>query len=105
MTNAEAILSVFGVDEELTNTEVCKRTGFGITLVATYTARLREKGSLEYVDGRHRPVVHRLAGAALARARMLASAAAAMPDRPAESIIGHALRTQPRSVFDLGRYA
>lgn len=105
MTNAETILAAFGAEEALTNAQICERTGFNLCTVATYTARMREDGRLEYVVGRHRPVVHRLAGAALERARMLASAAAAAPDRPLESIVGHALRTQARSVFELGRFA
>jgi len=105
VTNAETILAAFAVDEEVTNTEICRRTGLSITMVATYTARMRADGRLEYVDAGARPVAHRLAGAALARAQMLASAAAAMPDRPAESIVGHAMRTQAPSVFHLGRFA
>ncbi|OUM00561.1 winged helix-turn-helix domain-containing protein [Variovorax sp. JS1663] len=102
MSIADTILNVFGADEELTNRELCARTGYGITVVATYTARLRERGLLEYVGDGCRPVVHRLAGAARIRAEMLASAAQAAPDTADGSILGNAKR-QPASVFDLGR--
>ncbi|NDZ11507.1 hypothetical protein C7T35_01320 [Variovorax sp. WS11] len=102
MSIADTILKVFGVDEELTNRQLCDRTGYCITVIATYTARLREREQLEYVYGGQKPVVHRLAGAARTRAEMLASAAEAMPFAADGSIVGNALRT-PRSVFDLGR--
>ncbi|MEJ7685648.1 MAG: hypothetical protein WKG52_00865 [Variovorax sp.] len=105
MSIGDTILSIFGVDEELTNRVVCDRTGYGITVIATYTARLRESGRLEYVDGRQRPIVHRLAGATRTRAEMLACAAPSAPDAGDGSIVGHARLTQARSVFDLGRFA
>lgn len=105
MSIGDSILNVFGVDEELTNRQLCDRTGYGITVIATYTARLRDSGRLEYVDGRQKPIVHRLAGAARTRAEMLASAAQAAPDAADGSIVAHARLTQPASVFDLGRFA
>jgi hypothetical protein len=101
----DAILNVFGVDEELTNRQLCDRTGYGITVIATYTARLRVSGRLEYVDGRQKPIVHRLAGAARTRAEMLASAAQGAPDAADGSIVAHALRTQAPSVFHLARFS
>lgn len=104
MSIADTILGVFGAEEELTNRALCERTGYCITVVATYTARLRERGQLEYVQCCQRPVTHRLAGAARTRAEMLARAAEFAPNAGDGSILGNAKR-QPVSVFDLGRTA
>ena len=104
MSIADTILGVFGADEELTNRALCDRTGYCITVVATYTARLRERGHLEYVACSQRPVSHRLSGAARTRAEMLARAAVLAPSSGDGSILGNAKRT-PVSVFDLGRCA
>ena len=103
MSIADTILGAFGVDEEVTNEQLCERTGYDVFRVCTYMDRLRERGLVERVDGT-RPIAHRLAGAALTRAEMLANAAELAPNASEGSILGNAKR-QPNSVFELGRCA
>lgn len=103
MTIADAILSAFSADEEVTNEQLCERTGYDVFRVCTYMGRLRERGLVARVDGK-KPIAHRLAGAARTRAEMLANAAELAPHVSEGSILGSALRT-PTSVFELGRFA
>lgn len=105
MTIADTILSAIGADEEVTNDQICQRTGYDLFRVCTYMSRLREQGMVEHVDAKRRPIRHRLAGAAKLRAEGLAVLLAGAPVDPAETIVGHARRTQPPSVFHLGNFA
>lgn len=105
MTYGESIMAAFTAGEILTNEEIGDRTGFGSQIVATYTKRLRDSGLLERATNVHRPMRHRLAGAARARAEMIAAASVLKMPEHSESIVGRARRTQPVSVFELGRFA
>lgn len=101
MTIADSILGAFGAEEEVTNAQICERTGFDLVRVCTYMGRLREMGHVEHVDGRHRPVKHRLAGAAKLRAQGRAVLLASTSGEQGETIVDHAKRSQPfiASVF------
>ena len=101
MTIGGSILGAFGADEQVTNAQICERTGYDIVRVCTYLGRLRALGHVERVDAQARPVKHQLAGAAKLRAQGLAVLLANTPEERAETIVGHAKRTQPfiASVF------
>ena len=105
MTIAEVILKTFGADEQLTNEEICDRTGYDAVRVCTYMGRLRARGLVEHVDAGRRPVKHRLAGAARTRALINVTARVPAGASPDGSIVGNALRTQATSIFNLGRFA
>lgn len=104
MTTSETILATFGADDVLTYAEMAQRSGLSLEIVLKYSTRLRDYGWLERVSS-EKPVTHRLAGARRIRAQMAEAAAAGIELVDIGSIVGHACRTQPRSVFDLGRFA
>lgn len=105
MTIAGTILAAFGAEEQVTNAQICQRTGYDLVRVCTYLGRLRNLGHVERVDAQQRPIKHQLAGAAKLRAQGHAVLLASSPPEPVETIVGHARRTQPPSVFHLGSFA
>ncbi|MBT2326091.1 hypothetical protein J7E62_27560 [Variovorax paradoxus] len=106
MTTADSILACFDGDVELTSELICKRTGFDVSRVATYMARLRDRGIVERVGAvNSRPAVHRLSGAARERELARLEHLKSLPIELSETLVGTARRTQPSSVFHLARFS
>lgn len=84
-TITDTILRVFIENEQLTNHQVCERTGMTMKNVAAYVVALRKKGRVERV-GEGRPATHR---------------AVTNGPRRTDGMVKAAIKSQPNSVFAL----